>query len=181
MTSRITDLADPAFHKLFTDVRQSWFRLETLQRYDVPYERDEFAAWMRGEAVDKTPGPWQAMIRAHVAAGRHLSRVHIIEEPLSDYLRFELAGYPVNIEAGEDVRVIPVQHGRWPAGVPRHDFWLFDDRDLWLMKYDDAGRFVAAELVTDPDEIAQHRTWRDSALAQAVPVATYTAASRRAS
>jgi hypothetical protein len=181
MTRRITDLADPAFHQLFANVRRSWFRLETLQRYDVPYERNEFAAWLRGEALDKTPGPWQAMIRTHVAAGRRLSRVHVIEEPLSDYVRYELAGYPVNIEAGEDVRVIPVRQGDWPAGVPQHDFWLFDDRELWLMKYDDAGRFVAAELNTDSGEIARHRAWRETALAQAVPVATYTAATRRAS
>ena len=31
----IRDLDDPAFGRLFTDVRASWFRLETLQRYDV--------------------------------------------------------------------------------------------------------------------------------------------------
>ena len=180
MGQRITDLADPAFDRLFTSVQRSWFRLETLQRYDVAYERDEFAAFLRGEPLDATPDEWHAMIRRHVAAGRRLSRVHVVEEPLSDYVRYELAGYPRSVDAGEDVRVIPVRRGDWPAGVPRHDFWLFDDERVWLMHYD-AGRFVAAELVDDPAEVARHVAWRDVALAQSIPLAAYTAALRRAS
>jgi hypothetical protein len=178
---RITSLSEPAFERLFTNVRRSWFRLETLQRYDVEYERQEFAAFLRGEPIDTTPGPWQAMIRAHVAAGRHLARVHVIEEPHSDYVRYELAGYPVNVDVGEDVRVIPVRRGEWPAGLPRHDWWLFDDARLWLMHYDDAGRFVAAELVDDRDEVVRHVAWRNDALARSMPLAEYTAAAGRAS
>ena len=34
--------------------------------------------------------------------------MHVIEEPLSDYMRFELEVYAPNVEAGEDVRLIPV-------------------------------------------------------------------------
>jgi len=171
----IRDLADPQFGQLFTGVRRSWFRLETLQRYDVPYERGDFAAFRRGEPLDTTPGPWQATIREHVTAGRQLARVHVIDEPVSDYVRYELAAYEPNVEAGEDVRVIPVRGGAWPPGVPRHDFWLFDDGRLWLMDYDAMGVFQAARLVDDPGTVAQHRQWRDAALARAVSLADYAA------
>src|SRR4051794_39747787 len=122
----ITDLSDPAFGRLFTDVTSSWFRLEALQRYDVEYEREDFAAFLRGEQLDTTPGPWQVTLRDHVAAGRRLARVHVLEEPLSDYVRYELQAYVPNVDAGEDVRVLAVRRGEWPDGVPRHDFWLFD-------------------------------------------------------
>lgn len=176
----IRDLDDGEFRRLFHEVRASWFRLETLQRYDARYERDEFAAFLRGEPVDRTPGPWQAMIGEHVAAGRRLERVHVIEEPLSDYIRYELAAYPTNIEAGEDVRVIPARAGAWPADVPRHDYWLFDDADLWLMDYDEAGALRAVELVDDPAVLDEHRRWRDAALAQSIAVADYAAANRPA-
>jgi hypothetical protein len=172
--------ADPAFERLFLEVRVSWFRLETLQRYDAEYERDGYGAFLRGEPVDNSPGPWQAMIREHVAAGRRLARVHVIEEPLSDYIRYELAAYARSIEAGEDVRVIAVRRGVWPARVPRHDYWLFDDERLWLMDYDVAGTFQAAVLVDDPGVLAQHREWRDAALAQSITVANYAAAERAA-
>jgi hypothetical protein len=168
--------AGPEFARLFTDVRQSWFRLETLQRYDAAYERDDFAAFLRGEPITTTPGPWQAMIRDHVAAGRQLVRVHVIEEPLTDYIRYELNAYGPNVEAGEDVRLIPVRGGTWPAELPRHDYWLFDDSRLWLMDYSSAGAFEAARLIDDPDTIDEHRRWRDAAIASSIQLADYHAA-----
>jgi hypothetical protein len=171
----IHDLADPEFDRLFTSVRRSWFRLETLQRYDVPYERDELAAFLRGESIDTRPGPWQGMIREHVAAGRQLARVHVIEEPLSDYIRYELHVYTPNVDAGEDVRVIPIRRGDWPAGLPRHDYWLFDEERLWLMDYDPAGAFQATRNVDDPAVVEQHRQWRDAALALSIPLNDYAA------
>jgi hypothetical protein len=171
----IDDLADPAFGRLFSDVRRSWFRLETLQRYDVPYEREELERFLRGEPVATAPGPWQAMIREHVAAGRELVRVHVLEEPLTDYARYELHAYAPNVEAGEDVRLIPVVRGDWPTGVPRHDYWLFDGERLWLMDYDPAGAFRAARLIDDPATVERHRHWRNATLARSIPLADYAA------
>jgi hypothetical protein len=172
----IRDPRSPEFRQLFTDVRRSWFRLETLQRYDATNEREDFAAFLRGEPFSTAPGPWQAMIREHVAAGRQLARVHVVEEPLSDYIRYELAAYVPNVEAGEDVRLIPVPGGTWPAGVPRHDFWLFDDEHLWLMDYSPTGALEAVRLVDDPVVVAEHRRWRDTAVASSVPLDSYEAA-----
>jgi hypothetical protein len=168
--------AGPEFARLFTDVRQSWFRLETLQRYDAAYERDDFAAFLRRDPITTAPGPWQAMIRDHVAAGRQLARVHVIEEPLTDYIHYELNAYVPNVEAGEDVRLIPVRSGTWPEELPRHDYWLFDDSRLWLMDYSPAGAFEAARLIDDPVVVDEHRRWRDAAIASSIRLADYQAA-----
>jgi hypothetical protein len=113
------------------------------------------------------------MIREHIAAGRHLVRVHVIEEPPSDYIRYELAAYQLNRDAGEDVRLLPVRRGTWPADLPQHDYWLFDDERLWLMDYNPAGAFLATRLMEDPVEIGRHRRWRDIALASSVPLSDY--------
>jgi hypothetical protein len=161
------------FARLFTEVRHSWFRLETLQRYDAEYERDDFAAFLRGKPITTTPGPWQTMLRDHVAAGRQLARVHVIEEPPSDYIRYELAAYRLNAEAGEEVRLMPVRRGSWPPDIPAHDYWLFDDQRLWLMDYDPAGAFVQTRLVEEPIAIDQHRRWRDIALESSIPLNDY--------
>jgi hypothetical protein len=48
--------------------------------------------------------------------------------------------------------------------MPRHDFWLFDDRNVWVLNYDDAGMFLSAELQTDRRVITDHLCWRDAAL-----------------
>jgi hypothetical protein len=113
------------------------------------------------------------MARKQTAAGRSMSRVRVIIEPPSDYTRFELVAYPVMAAAGDDIRIISVPPDTWPAGVPHEDYWLFDDRHVWVLRYDDAGVFLRAELLADPRTILDHLRWRDAALAQAIPVNDY--------
>lgn len=169
---RITSLDDPAFGRLFTGVRKSWRRLETLQTYDVGYERDEYEAFLRGEPLDTTWGPWEEMIAAHVAAGRSLRRVHVVEIPPTDYVRYELSYYQVSSAAGEEVRLIPVKPGQFPAGVLRHDDWIFDGREVWRMTYASGGRFLHATR-RNWDLRRVLRSW-ETAWRQSVPLASVT-------
>ena len=94
-------------------------------------------------------------------------------EPLTDYLRYELGwSYPPNVEAGEDIRILPSQPG---AGRPcrDHDYWLFDSSDLWVMEYADDGAFRCIEQVDEPGDDRQAAYWRDAALHQAIPYRDY--------
>ncbi|MGL4174724.1 MAG: DUF6879 family protein [Dermatophilaceae bacterium] len=145
----LTDLDDPAWLGLFESVQESWFRLETLQVYDVEYEREEFELFLSTGRFDREPGSWQRMLTRHAEAGRSLRRVHVVEEPLTDYLRYEIEQYRQHSAAGEDIRLISVSSSGWPADIPRIDFWLFDDREVWDMHYDEAGRFVKATRSPD--------------------------------
>lgn len=169
-----TDLDDPIWLELFENVHRSWFRLETLQVYAVDYEQAEFDRFERTGQFDRPSGDWQHMIRRHALAGRHLLRIHVVKEPLTDYLRYEFAAYQQNNQAGEDVRLVPIQGHDWPSGLPQSDdFWLFDDQEVWDMHYDDQGHFLCATRNTSPDRLAQCRSWRDHAVAQAVTLADY--------
>lgn len=163
----------------FRTLTASWFRLETLQAYDVQEEAESFAEFMRTGRLD-SPGDveWRAMITGHADAGRSLRRVHVVEEPLTDYVRYEIAEYARNQEAGEDIRLLPVAAGDWPEGIPRAtDFWLLDDgqptESAWAMSYDDEGRFLGVEQVHDADVIDTYRKWRDAAIARSVPLNDY--------
>jgi hypothetical protein len=159
VTRQRIDAGDPAFWRLFEAIERSWFRLETLQAYGEP----------GGEGL---PREWLAMVQGHVAAGRQLRRVHVIREPLTAYVAWELHAYAETVEAGEDVRLLPVPDGEpWPAGVPEgEDFWIFDDQDVWVMDYDPNGRFLGCELTS---EIERYRAIRDVALAASVSWSTY--------
>lgn len=170
----MTDLGT-AFQNLTT----SWFRLETLQAYDVEDEHESFAEFLRTGRLD-SPGDveWRAMIADHVGAGRTLQRVHVVEEPLTDYVRYEIAEYVRNHEAGEEIRLLPVPAGEWPEGIPRDtDFWLLDDgqptETAWAMEYDDDGHWLGVEQVNDADLIDTYRQWRDTALALSMPLSDY--------
>lgn len=180
MSQRIS-LDSPEFGSLFAQITRRWFRLETLQSYDVSGEREQFDAFQAGESLvphDPADGQWAEMIRSHVAAGRSLQRVHIASVPLSDYLKYEIVwGYQPALEAGEDIRVIPVDAEQWPANLPReHDYWFLDEQ-LWTMTYDAEGRPLYAEQITDSEIVAQHEKWRKDALELSRPASAFIAES----
>lgn len=160
---------------LFDGFEHTAFRLETLQDY-VADEDEPLRRFLAGEAPPHDPAKdrWVARIRAAQASGKLMQRVHIVTEPLTDYLRYELAwSYAPNVAAGEDIRILPVAAGEWPPGLPTHDYWLFDSRTLLRMEYDADGNYLAAVLVDDSAEIAAACAWRDCALSAATPYTDY--------
>ena len=156
--------------------RYSLFRLETLQAYGGSSEDEAFAAFRAGQPIPVTPEleEWCERVRRRVADGCMVQRVHVVTEPLSDYMRFELASYAPNVTAGENVRIIPVGPDRpWPADVPRADFWLIDSREMWEMTYSDDGTWLGATPVSDPAQILDACYARDAALAQSRSWSSY--------
>lgn len=175
MSRWIHSTQDTEWAALFTDYRRSAFRLEGQQVYDSESEREDLRRFLAGEPPNLDFEFMVPKIRAHVASGHTHTTVRVVVEPPTDYTRWELSVYPVFAEAGQTVGIIPISPGEWPPGVPRYDYWLFDDRDIWRMHYDDRHRFVGAELLDDPAVITNHLQWRDNALAQSVPLADYLA------
>jgi hypothetical protein len=178
LTRSFTSLDDDEFNRLFRDFRYTAYRLETLQRYDVSYEQDEFARFQAGQTRGEFPGiaAWCDTVRAAVSAGKLMHRAHIVAEPLSDYVRFECGwAYEHTVEAGEDVRLIVVSGSDWPAALPHFDYWLFDSSQLVAMYYDVLGRFVSGELISEPEKIVQANLWRDAAVATSIPYRQYEA------
>lgn len=176
LTRSFTSLDDEDFNRLFREFRYTAYRLETLQRYDVSYEQDEFARFLAGESRGTFPGiaTWCDTVRAAVSAGKRMHRVHVVTEPLSDYVRFECGwAYEHTVEAGEDVRLIVVSNDDWPTGLPHYDYWLFDSSQLVAMYYDEDGRFVSGELISEPEKIVQANHWRDAAVSSSIPYLQY--------
>jgi hypothetical protein len=117
---------------------------------------------------------------ACLPAAQVFQRVHVVREPLTDYLRYELGwSYPPNVEAGEDIRILVAQAGSWPMSARGEilpdlkDYWLFDSSDLWVMEYADDGAFLSIELVTEPAMIVTAARRRDVALQQAISYRDY--------
>jgi hypothetical protein len=156
--------------------QRSAFRLETLSQYVVPNEAVPFGRFLAGRPQDPAwREPWAQFVREAQRDGKQISRVHVVGEPLSDYLQFELTcAYPANVIAGEDVRIMQVPGWFSPPVVTR-DFWLFDDREAVVMIYSDMGIFKGAEATSDPVKVARYRQTRDRAMQGSVPLADYLA------
>jgi hypothetical protein len=164
------------FGEAFDSFRSSAFRLELLGRYFAANEAEPFRRFLAGEPQDpEWREPWKRLVRDAARDGKRMARVHVVGEPLTDYLRFELTcAYPANVEAGEDVRIL--QSSQWaPLTLPQDDFWLFDDREAAFLIYDADGNFQGAETTSDPAVIADYREARDLAMRHSVPLADYLA------
>ncbi|MGH8910245.1 MAG: DUF6879 family protein [Egibacteraceae bacterium] len=160
------------FIRLFSTFERSAFRLETRQQYLV----DEEAELVRAFSEGRPPPPsaamdqWLALIAANTAAGKRMYRVRIIETPLTGYVRWELSSYADNAAAGEEIFIAD------RAVLPdlREDFWLFDDRDVVTLRYDDDGRWLGVER-RPGSGLVHYRAMRDLALGETVPLPDYRA------
>lgn len=132
------------------------------------YEEESLRKFLAGEPDDLPwMQNWLTMIREATTEGRRFMRVRVVSLPLSDYSRFGHAVARHNNAAGEDIRYLT--RGRaTTAGLPEHDYWLFDSRKLAVMHFADDDRFLGAEMIEDPNVVVQHNYWRDAAWHHAV-------------
>lgn len=155
--------------KFQTFEREAW-RLEALPQYLVPQEAEEFAAFKAGA---RFPGPyedsWIEMVRT-----RNVGRVHIVRQPLSDYLRFEFERYYQHqAPAGEDIRILDLTHRPNPLPDSVSDFWMFDRTTVVLMHYRPDGKQISRELYEgDPAPFIEYQK---TAVEASVPFLEYIA------
>ena len=65
-----------------SDFQHTAFRLEVLQRYTVPYEKEPLRRFLANEPPPDDPDKerWLAFIREAVGAGKRMQRVHVVVE-----------------------------------------------------------------------------------------------------
>jgi hypothetical protein len=167
-------LEGDAWRRFFDSFEREAFRLETLSSYGVASEDDEFQGFLAsGQLAIPDDDQWLVRLREFRASGRWVGRVHVLRQPLSDYLRYEFAVYSHTVRAGEDVRILDLS-GQADSGLSASDFWLFDDRHVVRMDYDVEGRQLGRELLQDIDP-APYIAWKRQALELAVPFLDYQA------
>lgn len=138
------------------------YRYECQLRYAESKEQGPFTEFLRSGRLAIPPGleSWITLIRNARARGVTVRRVRVIDEPLNDYLRWEMAlAVAANIPAGEDIRVLPLSSDA-RSELPDHDFWMIDGRVLRMSFGTDA--YTTSEVLTTAER-EQHRVWRDLA------------------
>ncbi|MEV0003067.1 DUF6879 family protein [Micromonospora sp. NPDC050980] len=172
-----TLIDDPdAFQRLFEDFEHAAFKLEVRRSYGLPSEDEPFQAFLAGA----DPGiewlrSWLDLMQTETSTGKTVERVRVIDEPPSDYLRFEMSVTPHNLAAGEDIRYLGRRRAAELA-LPDYDFWLFDSRVVAFLHFTDDDRFEGFTVTEEPAEVLRHCQWRDRAWTRATRFAELPAA-----
>ncbi|MDN5914415.1 MAG: hypothetical protein L0I76_04795 [Pseudonocardia sp.] len=157
----------------FDTAEHSIFRLERLQHYAGDPNFDRFLA---GEPWQDTESKrhWVDLVQRRAACGVAMQRVHVVDRPWSDYMRFEITwSYPHNVRAGEDVRITAEAREAYGAVG---DFWMVDDHNVWAMRYDPAGQLTSVEdMSADAAFIVACREAKTIALTSSEPLIRVTA------
>ena len=166
-------------------ITRSGFRLEGRQVYDVSAEVESIQAWRDGkprpERSVRTNSYLQQVAR-QVLEGADRCRVRVVEQPLSEYTRYQLQGYVETQAAGE--RVLLVDRELVDEGDLELDYWLLDAGSghtrAVLMHYDEQGHIIDRELVTDRERLLELAQRRERVEALAVPLNMWLAQQRSA-
>lgn len=151
----------------FATCRSAW-RLCALDEYVVPEEAAAIDTWERTGAAVSADNGWLPILAAARRRGASIGRVQVFSRPLTRYAEWLLAVYPLNVAAGEDLRI--AYRDEHPGGLPglTVDFWLFDDQRIARLVYDHKGRYLTA--YDDTAYLSDYRRLRDHALAAARPI-----------
>ena len=141
-------------NEIASSARSSLFRLETLDRYEVPIDGSDLSVYLAGgeQPSNSKKLAWEEHLRTERAAGIWRHRVHLIDTThgLGDYLRYECEwGYTATTSAGEGVRIVDLPAARRPPELIDidHDFWLFDGERVVRMHYNADATFRGGELL----------------------------------
>ncbi|MFJ6199309.1 DUF6879 family protein [Micromonospora sp. NPDC092111] len=156
-----------AFQRLFEDFCHAAFKLEVRRSYGLPSEDESFQTFLAGG----DPGiewlrSWLDLMQAETSTGKRVERVRVIDEPPSDYLRFEISVTPHNLAVGEDIRYLERERAA-ELTLPQYDFWLFDSQVVAFLHFTDDDRFMGFSTTDDPAEVLKHCQWRDAAWTRA--------------
>lgn len=164
-------LSGEEFMALFTTFKKSAFRLETLPQTLVDRHDAAFEAFLNGTPLPLNQNEkWCQLIRESADEGKTFSRVHILPEKLTPYLRYEIEwGYVFNVAAGSDIRLLEYPNVTEEIRqAAKQDYWLFDNETVVLMDYtQEDGRYLGARIIEPGSNIEKYNYLKDITWARA--------------
>ncbi len=70
---------------------------------------------------------------------------------------------------------ILVRSTRPDLQLPDHDYWLFDDREVAVMSYDNDGNWLRVTMINELSAVKAYCEARDLAVKHSVPLSGYLA------
>lgn len=152
----------------------SVFRMECLPEYAVSSDGDDFRRWQAGadEPTWSRKQAWLDDLAADTRTGITHRRVRRLGQTLTEYELYSCQwGYALNVDAGEDIRVLRDGEHDVPELVDT-EYWVINDELVVPVLYDVRGGFIGAGVLSG-ERAAEFLADRELAWAAAEPFAQW--------
>jgi hypothetical protein len=160
------------FREFVRGYQHTAFRLEVRDRYNEPGEAEPLQRFLAGQSIGDWYEDWAELQRRWAAEGKRMTRVRVVTEPHTDYIRFGLVLAGLSAAAGEDIRYLPRDQAK-DLELPDYDFWLMDSTRVGILRFSEDDALLGAEIHDDPVLVVRHCYYRDAAGQHAIPYAEY--------
>jgi hypothetical protein len=160
------------FRNFVRGYQHTAFRLEVRDWYNEPQERESFRRFLTGDPDYSWNEDWEELQRRWAAEGKRMTRVRVVTEPHTDYVRFMLDLARINVTAGEDIRYLPRNQAKG-LDLPDYDFWLIDSTKVGILHFGEDDILLGIEILDTPDLVVRHCYYRDVACHYAISFAEY--------
>lgn len=132
--------------------RTDLLRIQTLDSYGSGSDGDDVRRYLSGAPAPSSPAreEWFKKLRAEAGAGRIRRNLHIVQEPLTPYLRYAFEwGYVYNQAAGMEIRILSTDNTTAAAHLAKiGDFLVAEDVHVARLRYDEAGSLLGTVKVS---------------------------------
>ena len=159
-------------------MRSEWFKVEVLQDYSGEDAGPSLNSWLKGDkekSIDLIKKAnyikWVEGCQKKIKQGVKLIRTHVVEEPFTPYIEWEVEHYKlVNVpKCGEKVYLLnrlDITDLELPAG----DLMIFDKKRVVVNKYNSRGRMTHQTFYDEADDIARFLELRIELMKRAMPL-----------
>jgi len=167
------------FRKASLSVARRVYKLERRQTFQEPGNRswEAFAAGDTERAlqlIEESRASQRAFKKIFEERSADFYRLRVIEDPFTDYLKWELAHFQLNAEEGEKIYLVNqpmIADIDWTYGL--RDYTIFDADLAFFLNYSDDGLFLHADLVRDANILTALVEISEEILARSIPFAEY--------
>lgn len=156
---------------LWSDMQSEWFKVEVLQDYSAEDKSASLEAWMAGDKekslqlLGSDSNHWNDACREKAEAGVQLTRIHVVDYPLSDYVQWEIEVYKThNISQGKESVYLVDRKDLADLDLPAGDFMIFDKKQVVVNDYDETGYAYQQTFYDEGDDIGRFLELREALL-----------------
>lgn len=140
------------------EAKRDFFKLEALQDYsgEEMEQSISYRLWLQGKRqearnyIKEHADSWGQQTNNKLITKR---RIHVVEEPYSPYLEWEIEYYKlVNIPLGGEEVYLVKKENLSPIIIPG-DFMIFDDEMVANSHYNNAGKLISMDFYNKGEDI----------------------------